>query len=297
MIYVRVPATSANVGCGFDTLGLALTLYATFGFEEIDEGLEIIGCEDKYKNENNLVYTSLQYALKHLNKKIKGVRIVIDSDVPNSRGLGSSAVCIVGGIVGAYLLTKSPIVRKDILQLATEVEGHPDNVAPAIWGGLCASVMKDGEVATLSHRLDNRLLFQALIPDYETKTADARNVLPKVLPYKDIIYSLSRLPLVIDALKNYDLQNLTRVQGDKLHEPYRETLIHEFEDVKKICQTFDSVFFYISGSGSTLMNIVKDEANLLFIENELKQLKHNWRSLHLKPDNEGFKILQEVKTC
>lgn len=291
MQYVRVPATSANVGCGFDTLGLALTLYATFGFEELESGLEFIGCDEKYCNEDNLVYSSMQYALKHLNKKVKGVRISIQSDVPNSRGLGSSAVCIVGGIVGAYLLTKTPIVRKDILKLATEIEGHPDNVAPAIWGGLCASVMKDGEVATLSHRLDDRLLFQALIPDYETKTADARRVLPKVLPYKDIIFSLSRLPLVIDALKNYDLTNLSRVQGDKLHEPYRETLIHEFQDVKLICQKYDSVFFYISGSGSTLMNIVKDEANLSFIENELKDLKHNWRSLHLKPDNVGFKVI------
>lgn len=290
MVRVQVPATSANVGCGFDTLGLALTLYADFIFEEIEEGFIIEGCEDKYKNKDNLVYTSFLYTLKKLNKNINGVKITIDSNVPNSRGLGSSAVCIVGGIVGAYALTKTPINRKEILKIATAIEGHPDNVAPAIFGGLCASVMKEEDVITLYHHLDERLLFQVLIPDYETKTADARKVLPKQLPYKDIIFSLSRLPLVIDALKNYDLKELSKVNGDMLHEPYRKGLIFEYDEVKSICERIDSSFFYISGSGSTLMNIIKEKANAIFIEKELETLNHNWKTMILKADNEGFKI-------
>lgn len=292
MICVKVPATSANVGCGFDTLGLAVSLYAKFYFEEIEAGLKFSGCDSKYANEDNLVYTSFLYALNYLGKKIKGVHIKIDSDVPNSRGLGSSAVCIVGGLAGAYALTNTPINKKEILRLATEIEGHPDNVAPAVWGGLCASVMKEDDVITLYHHLDERLIFQAMIPDYETKTADARKVLPESLPYQDIIYSLSRLPLVIDALKNYDLENLSTVTGDKLHEPYRQKIIFEYENVKSICERNNSKFFYISGSGSTLMNIAETVEDALAIEKELSVLKHHWKSLILEPDNEGFTIIE-----
>lgn len=291
MVQVRVPATSANVGCGFDTLGLALSLYTTFTFEEIDHGLIWEGCEPQFQNEDNLIYKSFQETLHYLNKKVTGVKITIDCNVPVSRGLGSSSTCVIGGIVGAYALSETPIDRNEILKLATAIEGHPDNVAPAIFGGLCVSCIVDEEPITVRYELNERFIFQALIPNFETLTSEARKALPVALPFQDVIYSLSHLPLVIHAFANYDLVMLKKVMGDKIHEPYRKKLIHEYEDVKKICENIDSQAFFISGSGSTLLNVLKDKEDAFIIESELKNLKYHWESVILSADRSGFKIL------
>lgn len=291
MVKVKVPATSANVGCGFDTLGLALSLYTTFTFEELEEGLIWEGCEPSFQNENNLIYTSFLKGLAFLEKKVKGVKISIDCHVPVSRGLGSSSTCVIGGLVGAYALTSTPIDREAILRLATQIEGHPDNVAPAIYGGLCAACMVEGEVLFTKYNVDDCFNFQVLIPDFETLTSEARKALPKELPFHDAIYSLSHLPLVIKAFETANLQLLKKVMGDKIHEPYRKQLIHEYEEVKRICEKIDSQAFFISGSGSTLMNVLKDKKNENLIEVQLKQLKQNWKSIVLSADKKGFEIL------
>lgn len=291
MVKVKVPATSANVGCGFDTLGLALSLYTTFTFEEVKEGLIWEGCEKAFQNENNLIYTSFLSALQFLEKKVNGVKITIDCNVPVSRGLGSSSTCVIGGIVGAFALTNSPINRETILRLATQIEGHPDNVAPAIYGGLCAACMVDGEVFCAKYNINDELNFQVLIPNFETMTRDARKALPDALPFHDAIYSLSRLPLVIRAFETADLEMLNKVMGDKVHEPYRKKLIHEYEEVKTICENIDSQAFFISGSGSTLMNVLKKIKNANPIEVQLEQLKQNWKSMVLTADKKGFEIL------
>ncbi|MGL5694870.1 MAG: homoserine kinase, partial [Peptostreptococcaceae bacterium] len=136
MLEIIVPATSANIGPGFDTLGLALNLYNKFYFTEIDNGLEITGCEDSYKNENNLIYTSMLYFYNKVNtkKKPSNIKIHIESNIPVSRGLGSSATCIIAGIVAANILSESYLSKDILLNIATQIEGHPDNVAPALLG-------------------------------------------------------------------------------------------------------------------------------------------------------------------
>lgn len=291
MVSVRVPATSANVGCGFDTLGIALNLYTTFTFEELDKGLEFDGFDEKFCNENNLVYVSFKQALKHLKKKVKGLKISIDCNVPVSRGLGSSSTCVVGGIFGAYALTDTPIDRKEIFKLASAIEGHPDNVSPAIFGGLSASCMVEDESLTIKYNIDDRFRFLALIPNFETLTEDARKALPKMIDRQDAIYTLSRLGMVLKAFENYDLSLLKKVMDDKLHEPYRRKLIHEYDKVRKVCEAVDSVCFMISGSGSTLLNIVEEKANAKLIAKKLSSLEYAWETILLEVDKEGTTIL------
>ena len=292
MVSVRVPATSANVGCGFDSLGVALTLYTTFKFEKLDSGLEFVGFEERFSNENNLVYQTLLTTLKKLNKKISGVRISINNDVPISRGLGSSSTCVVAGIYGAYLLTDTPIDKQEIFTLANEIEGHPDNVSPAIFGSLSSSCTTDSkEAVTVRYEVDERFNFLALIPNFETSTEEARKVMPIEINLQDAIYSMSRIGSVIKAFETYDLELLKKVMGDKIHEPYRKETIHEYHEVREICEKIDSSAFFISGSGSTLMNIVSDTNNIEKIKTELAKLKYNWQAILLKVDKEGTVVL------
>ncbi|AXI26544.1 homoserine kinase [Gemella sp. ND 6198] len=292
MVKVRVPATSANIGCGFDTLGVALTLYATFDFEIIESGVEFVGFEERFANEKNLVYVTLQTVLRKLEKTISGVRISIQNDVPISRGLGSSSTCVVAGIYGAYLLTNTRLDKQEIFTIANEIEGHPDNVSPAIFGSLSSSCTTDDkEAVTVKYKVDERFNFLALIPDFETSTEQARKVMPEKISLKDAIYSLSRLGSVIKAFETYNLTLLNKVMGNKIHEPYRKRIIHEYQEVKEICEKVDSKGFFISGSGSTLMNIVECVESIEKIKEDLAKLKYNWRPILLKVDTEGTVVI------
>lgn len=145
MIKVRVPATSANLGVGYDCMGLAIRRYATVTFEVIAHGLEILGCEEAYCNEDNLFYQAFLEGLKYMNETVPGIRITVDTDIPYARGLGSSATCIVAGLAGANALFQNRMNRYELFDLATRMEGHPDNIAPAIFGGLCVSFMEEGK--------------------------------------------------------------------------------------------------------------------------------------------------------
>ncbi|WP_241761524.1 homoserine kinase, partial [Fusobacterium nucleatum] len=265
MFEVRVPMTSANVACGFDTLGIAFQVYSIFDFELSDK-LEFVNFEEEFCNEDNLVYIAFKKTLNFLNKTVKGVKITLKKQAPIARGLGSSATCVVAGIYGAYLLTESEINKNNILKIATEIEGHPDNVAPAIFGNLCASCLVDNEAVSVQYNVDDRFNFMALIPNFETKTADARKVLPEELPLKDAIFSLSRLGIVLRSFENYDIDTLKKVLADKIHEPYRKNLIYEYEEVRDICESVESYGFFISGSGSTLINIITDENKVELIK-------------------------------
>ena len=147
-VKVKVPATSANLGPGFDVAGVALTMFNTFTFELMEKGLEITGCPQQFCNENNLTYQAFKQAAKKCDLDYQGLKIECSGEVPYTRGLGSSSTCIVAGIVGAFAFKDKAEDRQEILELATAIEGHPDNVAPAIFGGLTVSVMEEENVLT-----------------------------------------------------------------------------------------------------------------------------------------------------
>lgn len=223
MIKIRVPATSANLGPGFDCLGLALDLWNEISFEEAGQlkyRASGEGAEKLNKGSRNLLTKSYARLFEVCGRKMNGVHIEARNDIPMSSGLGSSAAAIVAGIFGANEMLGRPMNMNDLLKLATEAEGHPDNVAPALLGGLVVSVMKHDEVITRRYEI-SALTAVVVKPDVEWLTKTARAVLPKSVSRADAVHNIGRAALVVDALRNGDLDLLQHVMEDRIHQPYR----------------------------------------------------------------------------
>ena len=287
MIRIKVPATSANLGVGFDCMGLAVSLYSTIDFEQSSQKLIINGCDEQFQNEQNLIYQAFVRGCQFLNQPVPNVKITIDNHVPVSRGLGSSAVCIVGGLMGANLWFDSPLNKEEILTLATEMEGHPDNVAPAILGNLNVSFTDSQEnIQNVAFKVSPDLFFVALIPDYQLSTKKARQVLPKSMDYQTVSYQVGHAVALSKALENGDLQLIRQAIIDKMHEPFRSKLVPDYSTVKSICQK-DGGVLYISGSGSTLMAITSNLNDAQKIIDETKKSFPNWETHLLSVDTKG----------
>lgn len=288
MVEVIVPATSANIGPGFDSLGIALNVYNKFIVEEIEEGLIIEGCEEKYADESNLIYQSMLRCFEEIGYKPKGIRISIETNVPVSRGLGSSATCIVGGIVAANEIAGSFLNKKKILELATEIEGHPDNVAPAIFGGMVASVY-DEKVYYSKVKVADGLKFLALIPDFKLSTKKSRSILPKVVPHSDAVFNVGRTALMISALQNGEFDLLKIGGQDKLHQHYRGTLIDGYDIILEHCNNIGAKGVFLSGAGPTILVAIeesdKDTPNK--IKQILDTLENKWQIKELSIDYNG----------
>ena len=200
MITVTVPATSANVGAGFDSLGLAVSMYNVFTFEEADR-IQITSVDGTHipTGSNNLVYRSARVVYDQLGIPMKGLRITQKNTIPMARGLGSSSACIVAGILGANALLGNKLTRRQMLTLATSIEGHPDNVAPAMLGGFVTSVIDEGQVYSVKKEIDTELAFAAFVPDFRLLTSKARAALPAMVSHKDAVYNLSRAALATAA--------------------------------------------------------------------------------------------------
>lgn len=287
MIRIKVPATSANLGVGFDCMGLAVSLYSTIDFEQSSQKLIISGCDEQFQNEQNLIYQAFVRGCQFLNQPIPNVKITIDNHVPVSRGLGSSAVCIVGGLMGANLWFDSPLNKEEILTLATEMEGHPDNVAPAILGNLNVSFTDSLEnIQNVAFKVSSDLFFVALIPNYQLSTKKARQVLPKSMDYQTVSYQVGHAVALSKALETGDLQLIRQAIIDKMHEPFRSKLIPDYSAVKSICEK-DGGVLYISGSGSTLMAIASNLNDAQKIIDETKKSFPNWETHLLSVDTKG----------
>ena len=287
MIRIKVPATSANLGVGFDCMGLAVSLYSTIDFEQSSQKLIINGCDEQFQNEQNLIYQAFVRGCQFLNQPVPNVKITIDNHVPVSRGLGSSAVCIVGGLMGANLWFDSPLNKEEILTLATEMEGHPDNVAPAILGNLNVSFTDSQEnIQNVAFKVSPDLFFVALVPDYQLSTKKARQVLPKSMDYQTVSYQVGHAVALSKALENGNLELIRQAIIDKMHEPFRSKLIPDYSTVKSICQK-DGGVLYISGSGSTLMAITSNLNDAQKIIDETKKSFPNWKTHLLSVDTKG----------
>ena len=257
-IKVSVPATSANVGSGFDALGLAVTLYNTVTFEESDK-LDISAADGTRipRNESNLVYRSAKGLFDKVGKKIPPLKIVQTNPIPMARGLGSSSACIIAGLLGANRMLGDVLNTQELLTLATAIEGHPDNVAPALLGGLTSSVFEDGVVYSVKRDVDQSLCFAAIVPDYKLLTEAARAALPKQVAHKDAVYNLSRAALVPAAFCEGRHDLLGIATEDKLHQPYRMPLMHDQSDVLSLAKQCGAKAVYVSGAGSTVMAVAE----------------------------------------
>ncbi|WP_027702196.1 homoserine kinase [Metaclostridioides mangenotii] len=263
MIEIIVPATTANVGPGFDCLGIALNLYNKFYFEEIDKGLIIEGCENKYKTENNLVYSSMKYFFDKVKpaKVPSGVKIIIEDNIPICRGLGSSATCIVAGVMGADALSESNLSKDELLKIACEIEGHPDNVAPAIFGNMMVCISDGDNLHYDVVRVPEELKFCAFIPEFKLSTEQARNVLPTEVSHVDAVFNVGRVSMLISALLNKNFELLKIACQDKLHQEYRGTLINGYDNIIDHANDIGALGVFISGSGSTIMSLILEDEN------------------------------------
>lgn len=278
MIKVKVPATSANLGPGFDVLGLAIDRYNIFTFVESAES-----------KEENLIYKSYRRVFEYLGKPLIPVKIQVNDNIPIARGLGSSAACIVGGIMGANEILGKPLDKEDILKLATEIEGHPDNVAPAIYGGLVVSVMEGDKIHIAKLPIKNKLSFIALVPNFELSTSKAREVLPKRIDFKDGIYNVSRVSILLTALATGDSGLIKLGLQDKFHQPYRGKLIEGFDEIISAVNQKGALGCYLSGAGPTIMCIGPGEDNRLIkdIQEYVKDEYPAWEVFVHKVDNIG----------
>lgn len=253
-VTISVPATSANMGVGFDVLGLALDLTANFMFQRADR-LEILGGIPRFRNQNNLVWTSYLTACHALEAVPSPMRIGIYSPLPESGGLGSSSTCVVAGIAAAQILAGRPYDREFTLDLACRIEGHPDNVAPAILGSLVSSFVEGDETTSLRWSVAPNLRFVAIAPPYQVLTSEARKCLPAKVPTSTAVWQVGRCVAMIKALELGDAKLIKKCCHDKLHEPYRAQLIRDYEPLKARALEAGACAFVISGSGSTMLAI------------------------------------------
>ncbi|MEE1371970.1 MAG: homoserine kinase [Parolsenella sp.] len=271
MIRISVPATSANLGIGYDTLGMAVSLYSHFTFERADE-LTITGCPEEFRNANNLVYVSLVDALAEWGEEPFGVSIDIQTEVPVARGLGSSSTCVVAGIMAAAALTGHTVTREELVAMATRVEGHPDNVAPAILGAAVCSFTPDGRLPRcLRYDVSDRLRFVTVIPPYEVHTSEARKVVPQEVPLSTAVWQMGRVAGLTRGLETGDASLIADANDDRLQEPYRRALIPDYEAIRETCLAGGAKTMWISGSGSTLMAVTDDTIVAKFLQVRLKE--------------------------
>ena len=214
----------------------------------------------------------------------------MDTEIPVSRGLGSSSACIVGGVYGANALLNGGLSKNELFKIAVDIEGHPDNIAPAVYGGLTASIVEEEKPYCMNYSINEKLYFCALIPDFETSTCEARKLLPQEVSFKDAVFNISRVAVLLKALEQGDFDIINVALKDKLHQKYRKTLIHEFDEVKKICVENGTSAFFISGSGPTLMNIIENSDFTNKIKNSIMKLNYNWEVKFLQADKNGATV-------
>lgn len=278
MLEIKIPATSANLGPGYDTLGLALSLYNNFKIKKRDDRQLKIEIIDKNKDRkieiadsDNLVALAYQKYFSFINKPLIGAEIREEMYAPLARGLGSSSSAIIGGLAAAAHISGELISEEDFIQLAVELEKHPDNVVPTLVGGLTINFYCNNSFDYYKIDVDQSLNFILAVPDYELKTEDLRRVLPQKIDYSQAISNLSRISLLTAAFANKDYSLLKTAMEDQMHQPYRKKLIKNFDQLLETAYKNGAYGAALSGAGPTIIAIAKEE-NTDLIAEELKNI-------------------------
>jgi len=290
MVKIRVPATSANMGPGFDSLGIAFNLYNEFEFSEEGTENKFYGFKEEFCNEENIVYKAMITCFEKCKYKPKGIKInLLREDIPISRGLGSSSTCIVAGLLGANNIMGNPLSVDELFKIGVEIEGHPDNIAPAFFGGMVVSVLEDGEALYNKIDIKRGITFVAIIPDFELSTSTARKALPKKVSLKDAVYNISRVSLMISAFVNGNYDLLKYGCKDAIHEKYRSPLIKNYDLVYNKCISFGALSCFLSGAGPTIMVLIKNDEKEIVnkIRDFLRSENISWKVKELAIDNLG----------
>ena len=303
-VSVRVPATSANMGPGFDCLGIALPIYNTVTIEETvlpGTGIEInilkddelqeidnLIMENIPKDENSIVYKAVELLYNYIGQTPSELKINIQSQIPIARGLGSSASVIVGALMAANELLGKPADEEALLSIATEVEGHPDNVTPAIVGGMVMSSQED-DGSILYRKIDwpEDWILTVCIPDFELATDISRSVIPKEVPLSDAVFNLKRSAMLVEAIHTHDEELLKLALDDKLHQPYRMKLVSGLKEIIEALQHEDGYLgCVLSGAGPSILVISKQD-NLDRIKSVVRE---TWNNLNVNADIRTLKV-------
>ncbi len=293
-VSVKVPATSANIGPGFDCMGLALPLYNTVTIEETvlpgtgveinviseSEAVSAMSIEHIPLDENSLAYKAVELLYNSIGQTPGELKITIKSQIPIARGLGSSSSVVVGSLIAANELLGRPADDAALLSIACELEGHPDNITPAITGGLViTSQEEDGSVVYRKLNWPEEWAITVCIPDFELSTDIARSVLPKEVPMKDAIFNTKRLGMFIQAVNTKDSELMRYALQDRLHQPYRIKLIQGLEDIINNLRHIENVLgCVISGAGSSIL-VISEKNNL---DNIKSVVKETWENQNIK---------------
>ena len=304
MIKIRVPATTANLGPGFDCLGLALKLYLNLEIEEIEQGMVIEyhgeGAEKFSAKKNTLIGKSVELVLKKAgqDKSKKGLKMKVFNQIPITRGLGSSASAIIGGIVGAARLYNIDLTNQEMLELALSLEGHMDNIVPALIGGLTLAY-KTGqkEIRWAGIKTPRDLRVVVAIPDFTLSTEEMRKALPQKVALPEAVFNLSRSALLVNALQNSDWDVLAEAMEDRLHQPYRAPFIPGIEDMFLKIKKTGLAGVALSGSGPSVVSLTKmgsEEAISKIMKDAFLKAGVNCRILVLEADLDGTKFVSRI---
>ncbi len=301
-VSVKVPASSANLGPGFDCIGLALPIYNTITIEETvlpGTGIEInlISEEETIdemffdsipKDENNIVYKAVEMLYNSIGQEPSELRINIQSQIPITRGLGSSSSIVVGGLLAANKLLGNPADEAALLAIATEVEGHPDNVAPAILGGVVlASQEEDGMISYYKLKWPEEWDITVCIPDFELSTEIARSVLPKEVPMQDAIFNARHLAMLVQAINTADAKLMKKSLKDRIHQPYREKLVPGMKEIMEAFKHEDGVLgCVLSGAGPSML-VISHKYDVDKIKSTVKDI---WEAQNIKVDVRTMKV-------
>ncbi len=292
MIKVRVPATTANVGAGFDCMGLAVSLY-NYVYMDLSQDLDIASLDD-FKTpttESNLIYQSAMHLFNFCNARhVKSLKIRQRTNIPVKRGLGSSSACIVAGLVGANAILGYPLKKNELLNMALKLEGHPDNVAPAIFGEFVVCAVDAHKVYFSKSKVSRKLKFVFFIPTLTMETHHSRGILKENLTLTDAVFNISRASFLVSSLLNGRFFDLKIGVQDKIHQDVRIKEIKNADLIFKLAYQEGAYGVYLSGAGSSIVAVC-DRSNIFFEKNIIKRLKdlkiYDWYLFNFKVDGKG----------
>lgn len=289
-VSVRVPATIANLGPGFDALGLAVSLYCEARAIASDADSFTYNGDSRAFGVDNLMHTGWREAHEAMGRLAPSVRLSCQNQIPLARGLGSSSAALVAGAALADAVQGGRLGRNGVLRLCASLEGHPDNVAPAVLGGFTASVMTAGELSCAQFELSKNVSLLVAVPDFQLKTSEARDALPDVYSRADLVFNLSRSALWVAAVASGDYSLLREACRDRMHQPYRARFVPNLEPTIDRALEAGALAAFLNGAGPSVGALVTDESKAAVTE-ALKNFAP--RVLHLT-SSAGYSLNADV---
>ncbi|MDP1511331.1 homoserine kinase [Paenibacillus sp. CMAA1739] len=301
---VRVPASTANLGPGFDTLGMALSLYAWIELKEAEQtvfhlyGDQMNGVP---QDKTNLIYKVAQTVFREAGVSVPELEISMYSDIPLTRGLGSSASAIIGALVAANTLIGSPLSDSELFDMASAIEKHPDNVGASLFGGIITAVWDGKHAKHLRIEPDANLEVMVVIPDFQLSTSKAREVLPAHVSLKDAVYNISHASMLVAALASGRTDLIAEAMRDQLHQPYRAALVPGMAEILQDAHQYGALGVALSGAGPTLLALTDQRENRKaeleqYLTETMKKEGITASVLKLRPESEGVKVYTEGNT-